>query len=51
MPIINLRTALSQIRSYIVNRKRRQAKSLFYIKSLARKSQARARRKNLAVTL
>ena len=50
-PVINLKTALLQIRSYIVNGKKRQAKSLFYIRSLAKKSQVvKAKRKNLAVT-
>ena len=50
-PVINLKTALSQIKSYIANKKKRQVKNLFYIKSLARRSQAaRIGRKNLAVT-
>ena len=50
MPITNLRTALSQIRSFNVNRKKRQVKSLFHIKNLAR-SQVRVGRRNLTVTL
>ena len=50
-PIMNPKTALLQIRSYIINGKKRQARSLFYIRNLIRRSQAaRARRKNLAVT-
>jgi hypothetical protein len=34
-----------------MNRKRRQARSSFYIRSLARRSQARAGKRSLAVTL
>jgi hypothetical protein len=51
MPTINLKTALLQIRSYITNRKKRQVRSLFYIKNLAKRSQAaRVGKKNLVVT-
>ena len=50
MLVINLKTALLQIRSYIANGKKRQVKNLFYIRSLIRRSQAaKAGRKNLAV--
>ena len=49
MPITNLRTALSQIRSFDANGKRRQARSLFHIRNLA--SQVRAGRRSLAITL
>jgi len=51
MPVMNPKTALSRIKSYIVNGKKRQVISLFYIRNLIRRSQAvRAGRKNLAVT-
>ena len=49
IPITNLRTALSQIRSFNVNGKRRQVKSLFHIRNLAR-SQVRAEKRSLAMT-
>ena len=45
-----MKTALSQIRSFNVNEKKRQARNLFYIKNLAR-SQAKAKRRSLVVTL
>ena len=51
MLVINLKTALLQIRSYIANGKKRQVRNLFYIRSLVRRSQAaKAGRNNLAVT-
>jgi hypothetical protein len=34
-----------------MNKKRRQARNLFYIRSLARRSQARVGKKSLVVTL
>ncbi len=49
--ITNLKTALLQIRSYVTNGKKRQARSSSYIRNLARRSRAaRAGRKNLVVT-
>ena len=51
MPVMNLKTALLQIRSYIVNRKKKQARSSLYIRNLIKRSQViKAGKKNLAVT-
>jgi hypothetical protein len=49
-PVTNLKTTLSRIRSFNVNGKRRQVRSLFYIRNLE-KGQARAERRSLVVTL
>ena len=50
-PTMNLKTALLQIKSYVINGKKRQAKNLFYIRNLTKRSQAaKIRKKILAVT-
>ena len=48
-PVTNLKTALSQIKSFDINGKKKQARSSFYIRNLTR-NQAKAKRRSPVVT-